>query len=139
MVEPSFFTDGELWEGLPDWGLLFYIGCWCEAEDSGCLVAHAGTLKNRCLPGRENIKAADVQKVLTALEELGKLQAYEVGGKRYYWLVNFHKYQRIDYPTPPRLPLPDWITWHGEEQYASGTKGEEGYKSNRRKWHYQVH
>jgi hypothetical protein len=142
MIHPSFFTDGELWEGLPDWALLFYVGLWTEAEDSGCIIGHAGTLKNRVLAARSNITPAKVQEVLDKLVELGKLVAY-IGGdpehpKTYYWLVNFHRHQRIDYPTPPKLPLPDFIIWEGEEVHADGKKGTPDYKPNRRKWTYRI-
>jgi len=140
VIDPSFFTDGELWEVLPDWGLLFYIGLWTEAEDSGCFEGHAGTLKNRILPGRPDVTPKDVQKVLDTLADLGKVEPYQANGsrKKHYWLVNFHRHQRIDYPTPPKLPLPDFIVWHGETEYSEGHKGDKGYQPNRRRWHYEV-
>ena len=143
VIDPSFFTDGELWEALADWGLLFYIGLWTEAEDSGCFESHPSTLKNRILPGRPDVKPADVAKALKVLVDLGKIEPYEVAtpngkAKKFYWLVNFGKHQRIDYPTPPKIPLPDWMNWHGEAEFAEGEKGTKDYKPNRRKWHYEV-
>jgi len=152
VIDPSFFTDGELAD-LPAWLRLFYIGLWTEAEDSGCFDGDARTLWKRLVAGEvitcpdcgkaHSLTPQDVENALGVLEGLGKVQPYQVQGngaglRRYYWLVNFGKWQRIDYPTPPKLPLPDFIIWHGESEYAEGNKGEEGYRPNRRRWHYAI-
>ena len=152
MIDPAFFSDGELGD-LPPWIRLFYIGLWTVAEDSGCFIGDAKTLWKLLVAGEcitcvdcgatHLITPDDVDLALGTLEGMGKIQSYTAGSnghpRRYYWLKNFHLHQRIDYPTPPKLPLPEWLSWHGEDEFGHGSKGEEGYKSNRRKWHYEVH
>lgn len=153
VIDPSFFQDGELSE-LPAWARLFYIGLWTQAEDSGCLSADAKTHWKALMAGEESgckscgvaepVTIRDVAEVLDRLEAMGKLLPYEVANgdgktRKYLWLVNFHRWQRVDYPSPPKIPLPDFITWHGEDEFATGRKGTADYKPNRRQWHYQVH
>lgn len=41
---------------------------------------------------------------LAELEKVGCVVFYEVNGERYYWLPNFLKHQRINRPTPSRIP-----------------------------------
>lgn len=124
MINPEFFTDGELVEGLDVGGRLFYIGLWCVADDSGVFEWSPLTLKMKIFPG-DDISRTCLENYLTRLEEMGKVRRFEANGKVYGWLVNFLKHQKVDKPGPPNHPLPPWLRFNQE--------GKE-----RHKWFYEV-
>ncbi len=118
MLNPDFFTDPDLVAHFDAYGRLFYQGLWCVADDSGCFEMNTLLLKMKIFPG-DAITPEDIEGYLATLLDLGKVIAYEVEGKRYGWLKNFHKHQTLQKPSPPTVPLPDWIEWHGEKEYGS--------------------
>jgi len=127
MISPGFFTDEELVEHFDAWGRIFYQGLWCVAEDSGCFELKPLQLKMQIFPG-DNISTDEINTFLEKLEDLRKIIIYEVNGKKYAWIKNFHKHQTLNKPTPPQIPLPDWIIFEGQD-----THGKE-----RHKWKYIV-
>lgn|GEM_PF-2065124 len=126
MVSPSFFSDEDLIANFDAWGRLFYEGLWCVADDSGCFEPSPLQLKMQIFPG-DNIDLKDVKNWLEKLAELNKIVFYEVAGKNYAWIRNFHKHQTLDRPSPPNIPLPEWLEWCGKEHFGN----------DRHKWHYK--
>jgi hypothetical protein len=49
----------------------------------------------------------EVDRDLSDLAEVGLIRRYEVDGKRYLMIVNWREHQRINRPTPSRIPEPD--------------------------------
>jgi len=127
MLSPSFFIDDELVQHFDFCGRIFYEGLWCLAEDSGIYEPKVLALKMQIFPG-DNVPLEMLENYLEKLINLGKVIVYEANGKKMHWLKNFHKHQKVDKPSPPMLPLPPWIKWHGEEEM--GTK--------RHLWYYEV-
>jgi hypothetical protein len=119
MINPDFFTDEDVVENLDFAGRLFYAGLWCVAEDSGCFEPAPMQLKMKIFPG-DSIETTRIKEYLTVLAENEKLVYYEIGGKEYAWLCNFWKHQRLDRPTPPKLPTPEWVIFldHDDEGKA---------------------
>ena len=128
MISPGFFIDEELVEHFDAWGRLFYQGLWCVAEDSGCFELKPLQLKMQIFPG-DNITTDKINVFLQKLSELGKIVVYKVDGKEYAWIKNFHKHQTLNKPTPPQIPLPEWIIFEGQDVHGK----------ERHKWEYIVH
>ena len=127
MLNPDFFTDPDMVANFDFGGRLLYQGLWCLAEDSGCFEPNPLLLKMKIFPG-DDIPLGEIQKHIDRLVELDKIVLYQVDGKEYAWLKNFHKHQKLDRPAPPAIPLPEWLVFHGEEEYGT----------QRHKWHYEV-
>lgn len=127
MLNPDFFTDPDMVANFDFAGRLLYQGLWCMAEDSGCFEPNPLLLKMKIFPG-DDISLDKIQGYVGKLVELEKVVLYQVDGKEYAWLKNFHKHQKLDRPTPPTIPLPEWLVFRGEEE--CGTQ--------RHKWHYEL-
>jgi DnaD/phage-associated family protein len=124
MLDPEFFTDSDIIANFDFAGRLFYQGLWCVADDSGCFAIDALSLKMKIFPG-DNIELSAIQQYLDKLIDINKIIPYEANGKRYGWIKNFIKHQKLDRPSPPTIPLPPFIIWHDEAK-------------ERHKWYYEV-
>jgi len=103
MIDPEFWSDEE----IGNWSLgarLLYIGLWNFADDEGRFKADIRLLKSQIFPYDKRI-------IMTSLmQEIAiKVQLYEHNGAHYGFIMNFKKHQRIDRPTPSRLPPPPKI------------------------------
>lgn len=102
MIDPEFWSDQEIGQWSHSARLL-YIGLWNFADDCGRFKADPGLIKSQIFP-------YDPQKSLkfgkTWLQVSKKLVLYEVKGLKYGYIPNFNKYQRIDKPSPSKLPPP---------------------------------
>ena len=99
MIDPEFWSD-EAIGGWSDKAKLFYIALWNFSDDKGRFKAHSALLKSQIFPydGAVDIDALK--------KELGnKIEWYTVDGAQYGFVRNFLKWQRIDKPTPSKLPL----------------------------------
>ena len=128
MLNPDFFTDPDIVASLDAYGRLLYQGIWCVAEDSGCFELNPLLLKMKILPGDQSVTTDDIEGYLEILIVQKKIISYEVDGKSYGWLKNFDKHQSLNKPNAPAVPLPKWITFHGEEEYGS----------DRHKYYYEI-
>jgi len=98
MIDPEFWSDEEIGK----WSFqsrLFYIALWNFADDEGRLKAHTKLLKSQVFPYDDKI---DIEKLKA--EILEKVKWYEVDNQQYGWIKNFNKHQRIDKPSPSKLP-----------------------------------
>lgn len=103
-IDPDFFTDPDILE-MEEGCRLFYIATWTIAEDSGVIPLSTSTLAFR-----SGITETHVAKYLKHLIATGKIVVFD-DEKRFGWVKNFQKYQKIDKPSAPRLPLPRWIRY----------------------------
>jgi hypothetical protein len=102
MIDPEFFLD----EGISAYDhptRLLYIGLWMLADDN------YATLPNR----PEWIKAqifpydnVDANKMISTLIKDKKLIEFtdKESGKKFLFIANFHRYQRVDKPAKPKFP-----------------------------------
>ena len=114
-IKATFWNDPDIlqWPRDQRW---FYIGLVQLADDSGCLENSPFAFKLNLFPSPVD---ADIPVDLLELWrdkliELGKLEPYKVNGKEYLFIVNFHRHQTLDKPTPPSkasIPLPPWVKW----------------------------
>lgn len=109
MIDPEYWSDEEI-GGWSHGARLLYIGLWNFADDEGRFKAADELLKSQIFPYDKKISIKKLK------AELGKkIQWYEVEGLKYGYIRNFSKYQRIDRPTPSKLPEPPIF----DEQSAS--------------------
>lgn len=101
MIDPEFWSDEEIGQ----WSFaarLFYIGLWNFADDEGRFKAHDTLTKGQIFPyDGKNVSMKRLRKEIEC-----KVTYYSYKGSSYGYIKNFLKYQRIDRPTPSKLPDP---------------------------------
>lgn len=91
-----------------------------NADDYGCFDAREAVVKSRLFPLKDNVKNADVKKLLDKLAEVGLIVLYTVGGKPYLSVNKWGEHQRLrvsrhKYPTPDEADLPQVAASCGEK------------------------
>lgn len=104
IIDPEFWSDQEI--GF--WSFearLLYIGTWNFADDEGRFKSHSSLLKSQIFPYDLKINIELLKKEIAT-----KIQWYMVNKMEYGFIRNFLKHQRIDRPTPSKLPSPPEIS-----------------------------
>lgn len=99
IIDPEFWGDEEIATKWSYEARLFYIGLWNFADDEGYLKAHPDLLKAQIFPYDKKIKVEKMKEEVSK-----KVEWYEVEEQQYGKITNFLKYQRIDRPSPSRIP-----------------------------------
>lgn len=89
-IKPEFFKHDVLGAMSPLNRLLF-IGLWCMADCAGRMEDRPKRIKVEILPYDE----ADVDAILSELQEAQMLNRYEVDGERFIEIPSFLRHQRI--------------------------------------------
>jgi len=103
-LDPDFWKDGEI-SHLKDKIKLFYLGTWNFADDHGVIPNKPQELRVQIFPYNPQVKIEKyIEELINCGKEndkngWGKLVSYEVDKKKYLWIKNFLKHQKIDYPT----------------------------------------
>lgn len=98
-----------------------------EADDEGRLVAEAEQLRVTIFGYHPKVTGAVVEDSLRALEGSGLIRLYAAGGVRYADFPSWHDHQRINRPTPSKLPpFLDSMRTHAGLTDDSRRKGMEG-------------
>jgi hypothetical protein len=103
-VKPEFFEDARLAADLTITERLFYIGLWCQADDEGRFLAHPRRLLGAIFPYDRGLTEDSLSDSLRTLCRTHRVVLYEVNGEPYGEIVNFLKHQRINRPTPSKIP-----------------------------------
>lgn len=106
-IKPEFWSDRKLAKDLTRDQRLFYIALWNEADDEGRFLANTRRLLGIIFPYDEDIHGAFIEGSLRALADTGRVTLYTVDGDLYGELTKFDDHQRINRPTPSRIPGPD--------------------------------
>lgn len=114
-IKGSFWSDPDLVYELTREQRMFFIGLTQLAEDSGCLEYDPRSFKILLYPADTDITPEILTEWTEKIIEMGKLIPYEVEGKQYLFIKNFHKHQSLRIQTPPELPLPSWIHFEYRE------------------------
>ena len=103
-IKHDFFLDDELAKLCSIPARLFYISLWILSDDNGVIEWRPDKVKIQTLPYDE----VDVEKLLAELIEAQKIRQYtsDSDGKKYIFLKNLLKHQKIDRPRKSNLPLP---------------------------------
>lgn len=103
-IKPSFFRSEDV-SALPLRARLTWIGLWTHCDDQGRAKDNAKLIKGDIWP-LDSINLRDIEEDLATLAGHGRIVRYEVDGKRYLEIVNWHAHQAISKPTPSRIPPP---------------------------------
>lgn len=106
-IKPEFWEDYRLAKELTRDQRLFYIALWNQADDAGRFLAHPRRLLGAVFPYDDDIKPRFIEDTLDLLEKTGRVLLYQVAGEPYGQLTRFAEHQRINRPTPSRIPSPD--------------------------------
>lgn len=112
IIDPEFWSDEEIGK-WPFEARLFYIGLWNFADDEGRLKAHPSLLKSQIFPYETEVDIETLKNIVS-----GKVDWYSVDNSQYGNILNFLKYQRIDRPTPSKIP-----TRRTLDEHSTNTRG----------------
>ncbi|MEU9333180.1 hypothetical protein AB0D49_08440 [Streptomyces sp. NPDC048290] len=104
-IKPEFFTSLTVAD-LPLTARLTFIGLWTHVDDAGRCVDDARLIKAAVWP-LDDRTSADVESDLKALTESSLITRYTLNQKRYIAVTGWDEHQRINRPTPSRLPAPE--------------------------------
>jgi hypothetical protein len=99
-IKPELFLDEAL-GALSGDHLALFVGLWTIADREGRLAWRPARIKATLFPYRK----VDVEALAATLDEIGKVQLYEVDGERYLWVCGFVRHQR-PHPKEPASDLP---------------------------------
>lgn len=103
-VKPEFFTSLTV-ASLPLEARLTFIGLWTHCDDEGRCVDDARLIKAAVWPLDDRL-ASDVELDLKALSESSLILRYKVGERSFLAVRSWREHQRINRPTPSRIPPP---------------------------------
>ncbi len=115
-IKGSFWSDPDLVCELTRDQRMFFLGITQLAEDSGCLECDPRSMKIILYPADNDITPDDLKEWIEKIIEMGKIVTYEVEGKKYLFIKNFHKHQSLKFPAPPEVPLPPWVKWQQKDE-----------------------
>lgn len=121
-IKPEFWRDPD---STGRWSAdlkLFYIGMWMVADDDGRFAWEPDLIAADLFPFE---RGANVKALLEKLVQGGQVVRYEHGGRSYGWLRNFAKHQKINRPTPSRLPPPPLVNESSVSPPASLAAGKD--------------
>ncbi len=132
MISPEIWASSSFAE-LSDFAKLVFIGLISNADDEGKGEADPALLKSTLFPRDEKKRAADVKSALSEIARSTSTLFYSVEGKNYYALVKWKAWQKLDRPTPSKIPNPPQEQSVGERgQYTQNSELDERSTSTRR-------
>lgn len=110
-IKPGFFASEDV-SALPLRARLTWIGLWTHCDDQGRAKDHAKLIKAAVWP-LDAVTLGEIEEDLATLAAHQRIVRYQVDGKRYLEVVNWHDHQRPNKPTLSRLPAPPPMNgWH---------------------------
>jgi|GEM_PF-1412348 len=125
-VKPEFWTSEPVMDCSRD-ARLFLLGLWNFVDDAGRHLYAPRQLKASIFPG-DDIELAAVEAMIEELAVSRLVEIYVVDGKRYLQVADWELNQKIDHPTPSKLPAnpsskPMDPVSHGDEASPSPREG----------------
>jgi hypothetical protein len=99
-VKPEAWDSPDML-ALDDSGQVLFIWLITQADDAGRLRGDAAHIARR-----RHRKADAIEKRLQQMEAQGMIVRYQEGDRCYIALANWRDHQRVDHPSPSRLPTP---------------------------------
>lgn len=101
-LKPELFRDEKV-QRLPRDARLLYIGLITHADDAGRLDGEPVAVRSLVFP-HDDLPTKTVVKLLDAIREKGLIYRYEAEGFSWIEIRGWSKHQRVDKPTPSRIP-----------------------------------
>lgn len=101
-IKPEFFTSEDV-ACLPFRTRLTWVGLWTHVDDEGRCKDSAALVAAALWPLDDEVNAPEVEEDLQILAHTGRIVRYEVDGKGYLQVTNWH-HQRISRPTRSKFP-----------------------------------
>jgi hypothetical protein len=105
MIDPEFWSDDKMCELSRD-TRLFYIGLWNISDDQGRFEANVSKLKAQIFPLDNDVDKNLIKEFLQALLIKRRILIYQNGENVYGVVLKFLRHQKINRPTPSRIPAP---------------------------------
>jgi hypothetical protein len=122
MISPEFWIDEKLSLVSRDARLLF-IGLWNFADDEGNLAYSPMRIKAQVFPYDTDLDLATIKKLIGELITIETVIPYTINDSDYLHIRTFKDHQKINRPTPSKLPPPP----HGVlSEYSVSAHGERG-------------
>ena len=104
-----------------------WVGMILDADDEGRLVCEPEQLRVTIFGYHPKVTGAVIESSLRTLAASGLIQVYAVEGTRYAWFPSWKDHQRINRPTPSKLPpYDDSVRTHVALSEDSRRNGKEG-------------
>jgi hypothetical protein len=104
MIDPEIWTDEKVlkltWTAIP-----FYVGLITQADDEGRIRYDATSLRAKIAP-RDEVTTEHVEVWMWECVEVGLVLVYESEGVLFAFLPGWMDYQKVQHPSPSRLPEP---------------------------------
>ncbi|MCE5314175.1 MAG: hypothetical protein ABFD49_11840 [Armatimonadota bacterium] len=134
MIDPSLWDDEDVGV-LTDGAFRCFVALISNADDHGKIEINPRRMKGYAFRYRDDVTVDDVSEYMDELDTaLRSVVFYEMDGKRYVKLMNWHKYQTVRKPQLSRIPDPvkpqcvisDAPVTHEENTSADERNGIEG-------------
>jgi hypothetical protein len=103
-IKPGFFASEDV-SCLTIRARLTWIGLWTYADDLGRAKDNTRLIKAALYP-LDDVTLRGIDDDLAELAQHGRIRRYEVDGSAYLEVVAFDEHQRINRPTPSKIPPP---------------------------------
>lgn len=103
MIDPSIWQSEDFGR-LSTLAKLVFIGLFSLADDEGRGRCNPIYLKSTLFPYEENIRSADIEKTLSEISSNMSVILYSCDGSSYYSLLSWDTFQKIDRPSPSKIP-----------------------------------
>lgn len=103
-IKPDFFKSEDV-AVLPLRARLTWVGLWTQCDDHGRHKDSVRLIKGDVWP-LDDVSLRDIEDDLSILEQHRRLVRYEVDGRKYLAIVNWHAHQAINRPSRPKYPAP---------------------------------
>jgi hypothetical protein len=103
-IKPGFFTSLDTAGALSREARLHFAGLWTYSDDEGRGVDDPRLIKAAVWPLEEDIDSVDVERLQSELHRAGRIVRYEVEGRRYFQVVNWHDHQKPNRPQKSKIP-----------------------------------
>ncbi len=90
----------------------FWTMLWGYCDDYGRGEYHPKLIKSDAFPLDDEVTSDRVGRWMQALELSGVIRSYEVNDRKYFYCVNWSKYQRLSRPTSSDIPEPHAVAEH---------------------------
>lgn len=106
MIDPSIWIN-EDFGMLSNLAKLVFIGLFSIADDEGRGKASPAYIKAVLFPYNDDLRIADIEKTLLEISSKMSVIFYSCDENKYYTLINWDRWQKIDKPTSSQIPAFD--------------------------------